>query len=50
MMEAVERLAGSITNKLMHSPTVAMKESDEDRDLMNYAAKKLYGLDENDEE
>jgi glutamyl-tRNA reductase len=46
----VERLANSITNKLMHSPTVAMKESDEDRELMTYIAKKLYGLDENDEE
>ncbi len=50
VMSAVERLAGGITNKLMHSPTVAMKESDEDRELMNYAAKKLYGLDDNDEE
>jgi glutamyl-tRNA reductase len=50
VLAAVERLANSITNKLMHSPTVAMKESDEDRELMTYIAKKLYGLDENDEE
>jgi glutamyl-tRNA reductase len=50
ILAAAERMANSITNKLMHSPSVAMKESDEDRELMNYAAKKLYGLDENDED
>jgi glutamyl-tRNA reductase len=50
VLEAVERLANTITNKLMHGPTVAMKESAEDRDLMVYIAKKLYGLEDNVDE
>jgi glutamyl-tRNA reductase len=49
-MAAVERLAGSITNKLLHEPSVALKEIAENREFMVYLAKKLYGLDENEDE
>jgi glutamyl-tRNA reductase len=49
-LAAVERLAGAITNKLVHDPTVAIKEDSENRELMVYVAKKLYGLADNDDE
>jgi glutamyl-tRNA reductase len=49
-VEAVDRLANTLVNKLMHGPTVVMKESDEERELMTYVIKKLYGLEENDED
>jgi hypothetical protein len=37
-------------NKLMHGPTVVMKDNAEERELMAYVIRKLYGLEENDEE
>ena len=49
-MEAVENLANSITNKLMHNPTVALRESAEDREMITIIIKKLYGIDGEDEE
>jgi glutamyl-tRNA reductase len=50
VLDAAEKLAHTITNKLMHGPTVVMKESAEEREIMTYVIKKLYGLDDNDEE
>jgi glutamyl-tRNA reductase len=47
---AVGQLACSITNKLTHDPTVAIKDDSENRELMAYIARKLYGLDENSDE
>ncbi len=49
-MDAVEQLAGSLTNKLIHHPTVALKEGAEDREMMTFVIKKLYGINEDDEE
>jgi glutamyl-tRNA reductase len=49
-LEAAEKMAHTITSKLMHGPTVVMKESAEEREIMTYVIKKLYGLDENGEE
>ena len=49
-MEAVENLANSITNKLMHNSTVALRESAEDREMITIIIKKLYGIDGEDEE
>ncbi|HTZ17157.1 MAG TPA: glutamyl-tRNA reductase [Dissulfurispiraceae bacterium] len=49
-MDAVEQLAGSLTNKLIHHPTVALKENGEDREMITFVIKKLYGIDGEDEE
>jgi len=49
-VEAVDRLANTLMNKLMHGPTVVMKDNAEERELMAYVIKKLYGLEENEEE
>lgn len=49
-MEAVEYLITAITNKLIHNPTVTLKENSEDRDLLTFAVKKLYGINGEDEE
>lgn len=50
-IKAVEYLATAIINKLIHSPTVALKEDTEDRDELIAMIKKLYGIngDENEE-
>ncbi|NWF51558.1 MAG: glutamyl-tRNA reductase [Nitrospirae bacterium] len=46
--KAIEYMASSIVNKLIHPPTTALKKDSEDRDLMVAIIKKLYGI--NDEE
>jgi glutamyl-tRNA reductase len=43
-MKAVEYMAAAITNKLIHPPTVALKEDTEDRDELIAMIKKLYGI------
>ncbi len=48
--EAIEQLASSITNKLIHPPTVALKDNSEDKELLTIAIKKLYGLNDDEEE
>ncbi len=42
---AVEQLATSIVNKLVHPPTAALKEDAEDKDELIAMIKRLYGLD-----
>jgi glutamyl-tRNA reductase len=49
-MQAVEHLANALTNKLMHQPTVALKENAEDREMITIMIKKLYGINGDDEE
>jgi glutamyl-tRNA reductase len=51
-MRAIEYMATAIVNKLLHSPTIALKEDREDRDELIALIKKLYGIngDENEEE
>jgi glutamyl-tRNA reductase len=49
-MDAVEQMAGALTNKLIHHPTVALKENAEDREMITFVIKKLYGIDGEDEE
>ncbi len=44
-MKAVEYMAAAIINKLIHPPTVALKEDTEDRDELIAMIKKLYGID-----
>jgi glutamyl-tRNA reductase len=47
--QAVEQTINSIINKLIHAPTVALKESSEDKDILIATIKRLYGLEENNE-
>lgn len=49
-MKAVEYLATSLINKLIHPPTAALKEDTEDRDELIAMIKKLYGLNGDDNE
>ena len=44
--KAIEYMASAIMNKLIHPPTVALKEDPEDKDLMIAIIKKLYGIEE----
>lgn len=46
--EAIEYLANSIVNKLIHPPTAALKDDLEDRDFMIAVIKKLYGINGDD--
>ncbi len=42
--EAVQYLVTAIVNKLIHNPTVTLKENAEDREMLAMAVKKLYKL------
>lgn len=42
--KAVECLAASLMNKLIHPPTAALKEDHEDRDMLIAVVKRLFGL------
>ncbi len=48
-MKAVEYMATAIINKLIHPPTVALKEDTEDRDELIATIKKLYGINGEEE-
>jgi glutamyl-tRNA reductase len=48
--KAVEGLAGAIINKLIHAPTVALKNDAEDKDVLIALIKRLYGLNGEDDE
>ena len=48
-LKAVEYMATAIINKLIHPPTVALKEDTEDRDELIAMIKKLYGVNGEDE-
>ncbi|KAF0181025.1 MAG: glutamyl-tRNA reductase [Nitrospirae bacterium] len=48
--DAVQYLVTAIVNKLVHNPTVALKENADDRELLAMAVKKLYGLNGDDDE
>lgn len=49
-IKAVECLAAAIINKLIHPPTAALKENDENREELIAIIKKLYGLNGNENE
>ena len=48
-MKAVDYLASAIVNKLIHPPTVALKEDSEDRDELIALISRLYGINGDDE-
>lgn len=45
----IENMANSIINKLIHAPTIALKEDPEDKDVLIATIKRLYGLDREDD-
>jgi glutamyl-tRNA reductase len=49
-LKAIEYLASSIVNKLIHPPTSALREDAEDRDELIAMIKKLYGINGNSNE
>jgi glutamyl-tRNA reductase len=48
--KAIEGMASSITNKLIHAPSVALREDSEDKDIMIATIKRLYGLNGEDDD
>ncbi|MDH4231648.1 MAG: glutamyl-tRNA reductase [Nitrospirota bacterium] len=48
--KAIEGMASSIVNKLIHPPTIALKEDSEDRDILIATIKRLYGLNGEDDD
>ena len=48
--KAIEGMASSIVNKLIHAPTVALREDSEDKDIMIATIKRLYGLNGEDDD
>lgn len=42
--KAIEHMASAITNKLIHPPTVALKEDAEDKDILIATIRKLYEI------
>lgn len=48
--KAIEHMANSIINKLIHAPTIALKEESEDKDILIATIKKLYGINGEDDE
>ena len=48
--KAIEYMASSIVNKLIHPPTIALKKDSEDRDLIVAIIKKLYDIDDKEKE
>lgn len=48
-MKAVDYLATAIVNKLIHPPTIALKDDSEDRDELIALMKRLYGINGDEE-
>jgi glutamyl-tRNA reductase len=48
--KAIEGLSSAIMNKLIHGPTIALKDDAEDKDIMIAVVKRLYGLNGEDDE
>jgi len=48
--KAIEGMASAIVNKLIHPPTVALKEDAEDKDVLIATIKRLYGLNGEDDD
>jgi len=47
--KAVEGLSSAIMNKLIHGPTIALKDDSEDKDVMIAVIRRLYGLNGEDD-
>ncbi|MBF0456398.1 MAG: glutamyl-tRNA reductase [Nitrospirae bacterium] len=42
--QVIEQAMNSMINKMLHQPTTALKGNDEEKDVLIYAVRKLYGL------
>lgn len=49
ILNSVDYLTQSIINKIMHSPTTALKNNCNERELLIFAARRLFGLDSDEE-
>lgn len=47
--KAIEYMASAIVNKLIHPPTIALKEDSEDKEILIATIKKLYGINGDEE-
>lgn len=49
LLNSIDYLTQSIVNKIMHSPTIALKNNCENKDLIIFSARRLFGLDSEEE-
>ncbi|MGB9822205.1 glutamyl-tRNA reductase [Thermodesulfovibrio sp.] len=49
VLSSVDYLTQSIINKIMHSPTVALKNNCDSNEILIFAARRLFGLDSDEE-
>lgn len=49
ILNSIDYLTQSIINKIMHSPTVALKNNCENKDMLIFSARRLFGLDNEEE-
>ncbi len=49
LLNSIDYLTQSIINKIMHSPTIALKNNCENKDLLIFSARRLFGLDSEEE-
>lgn len=49
LLNSIDYLTQSIINKIMHSPTVALKNNCENKELLIFSARRLFGLDSEEE-
>ncbi|MCS7215241.1 MAG: glutamyl-tRNA reductase [Thermodesulfovibrio sp.] len=49
LLNSIEHLTQSIINKIMHNPTVALKNNCENKEILIYSARRLFGLDNEEE-
>lgn len=49
LLNSIDYLTQSIVNKIMHSPTIALKNNCENKDLIIFLARRLFGLDSEEE-
>jgi len=49
LLNSIDYLTQSIINKIMHSPTVALKNNCENKEILIFSARRLFGLDNEEE-
>lgn len=49
LLNSIDYLTQSIINKIMHSPTVALKNNCNDKEILIFSARRLFGLDSEEE-
>lgn len=49
LLNSIDYLTHSIINKIMHEPTVALKNNSDTKEILIFAARRLFGLDHEEE-